>query len=90
MAFTNLPRIPIFDTSTKVHKPLPVGRPIISGCKGPTVDHLPQPIAQGQKSYLKDTTEFINFVEETKVSQNAILVSMDVHCNKLVYKHPSR
>ena len=54
------PRIPIFYTLTKIHKPLPVGRPIISGCEGPTerisslVDHLLQPVAQKQTSYLKD------------------------------------
>ena len=80
----NPPRIPIFYTLTKIHKPLPVGRPIISGCEGPTerissfVDHLLQPIAQKQTSYLKDTTDFINFIEKTEVSQNTILVSMDV------------
>ena len=63
------PRIPIFYTLTKIHKPTPVGyevdqelgvegRPIISGCDGPTesisafvhVDHLIQPIAQKQVS----------------------------------------
>ena len=30
------PRIPVFYTLTIIHKPLPVGRPIISGCDGPT------------------------------------------------------
>ena len=35
-------------------------------------------IAQKQKSYLIDTTDFINFTEKTEVSQNTILVSMDV------------
>jgi len=46
------PRIPVFYTLTKIHKPVPVGRPIISGCDGPTertssfVDTLLQPIAQ--------------------------------------------
>ncbi|CAH3104105.1 unnamed protein product, partial [Pocillopora meandrina] len=80
----NPPRIPIFYTLTKIHKPLPVGRPIISGCEGPTerissfVDHLLQPIAQKQKSYLKDTTDSINFIEKTQVSNDTILVSMDV------------
>ena len=80
----NPPRISIFYTLTKIHKPLPVGRPIISGCEGPTerissfADHLLQPIAQKQKSYLKDTTDFINFIEKTEVSQNTILISMDV------------
>ena len=73
-----------YNTVTKIHKPNPVGRPIISGCEGPTerlsffVDKLLQPIVQQQRSYLKDTTDFINFIEKTKVSQNTILVSMDV------------
>ena len=45
-------------------RPNPVGRPIISGCEGPTerissfVDHLLHHIAKIQKSYLKDTTDF--------------------------------
>ena len=78
------PRIPIFYTLTKIHKPNPVRRPIISGCEGPTgrlsffMDKLLQPIAQKQKSYVKDTTDFVNFIEKTKVSQDTILVSMDV------------
>ena len=78
----NPPRIPVFYTLTKIHKPTPVGRPIISGCDGPTerlssfVDRLLQPIAQKQKSYLRDSTDFINFIETA--IDNAILVSMDV------------
>ena len=78
------PRIPVFYTLTKIHKPTPVGRPIISGCDGPTerisafVDHLIQPIAQKQASYLKDTTDFLNFIEKTKLPKSTILVSMDV------------
>ena len=71
----NPPRIPVFYTLTKIHKPTPVGRPIISGCDGPTerlssfVDRLLQPIAQKQKSYLKDSTDFINFIETTIVPE---------------------
>ena len=67
-----------------MHKPKPVGRPIISGCDGPTeripslVDHLLQPIAMRQNSYIKDTTDFINFVQETTIPQDTILVSKDV------------
>ena len=78
------PRIPVFYTLTKIHKPTLVGRPIISGCSGPTekisafVDHIIQPIAQQQASYLKDTTDFINFIERIKLPSSAILVSMDV------------
>ena len=70
----NPPRIPVFYTLTKIHKPNPVGRPIISGCEGPTerissfLDYL----------LLKDTTDFINFIERTKVEENTVLVSMDV------------
>ena len=56
------------NTLTKIHKPTPVGRPIISGCDGPTeklsafIDKLLQPIAKKQQSYIKDTTDFINFL----------------------------
>ena len=73
----NPPRIPVFCTFTKIHKPtLPVW-PIISGCDGPTerissfLDHILQPIAQAQKSYLKNTTQFINFIEERKVKKKS-------------------
>ena len=80
----NPPRTPVFYTLTKIHKPTLVGRPIISGCDGPTEcissfdDRFVQPIAQSQDSYLKDTTDIINFVEKTKVPADVILVSMDV------------
>jgi len=74
----------MFHTLTKIQKPRPVGRLIISGCDGPIerilsfVDHLLQPIAQKQASYLKDTTDFLNFIEKTKLPKNTILVSMNV------------
>ena len=74
----------MFYTLTKIHKPTPVGRPIISGCDGLTerlsafVNKLLQPIAKEQESYLKDSMDFINFIERTRVPYNAILVSMDV------------
>ena len=80
----NPPRIPQIYTLTNTLKRTPVGRPIIMGYEGPTerissfVDSLLQPIAKSQKSYLKDTTDFPNFIEKTKVVENAILVSMDV------------
>ena len=80
----NPPRIPQIYTRTNTLRPTPAGRPIITGYEGPTerissfVDSLLQPIAKSQKSYLKDTTDFINFIEKTKVVENTILVSMDV------------
>ena len=57
---------------------------IISGCDGPTermsafVDKPIQPIAKIQKSYIKDTTDFINFIERKKLPQNTLLVTKDV------------
>ena len=42
------------------------------------MDKLLQPIAKEQESYLKDSTDFINYIERTRVPNNAILVSMDV------------
>ena len=57
---------------------------VISGCEGPTerissfADHLFQPIAKIQKSYFKNTTDFLNFIEKTKVEKDTILVSLDV------------
>ena len=74
----NPPRIPEFYTLTKIHKPSPVGRPIVSGCDGPKEKQLLQPIVQQQKSNLKDTSDFVNFIENTKVPADVILVSMDV------------
>ena len=78
----NPPRIPEFYTRTKIHKPTPVGRPIVSGSGGSTerisnfVDSLLQPIAKKQESYIQDTTHFINFIENTPLPDNAILVSL--------------
>ena len=80
----NPPRIPVFNSLTKTHKVNLSSRPIISGCDSPIerisafVDTLLQPIMKEQQSYIKDTTQFINFIEGTKVPQNATLVSMDV------------
>ena len=65
------PRIPEFYTLTKIRKNTPVGRPIVSGSSDPTkrissfVDSLLQPVAVKQMSYIKDTTDFINFTENT-------------------------
>ena len=37
-----------------------------------------QPIAHKQQSYIKDTTDFISFIEDTKMGQDTILVAMAV------------
>ena len=63
--------MPEFYTLTKIHKKTPVSRPIVSGNSGPTervsrlVDSLLESIAIEQESYIKDTTDLINFIENT-------------------------
>ena len=69
------PRIQLFYTLIKIHKPVLTGRPIISGCDGPTerissfLDHILQPIAKVQKSYLKDTTVYQLYRKEESSKQ---------------------
>ena len=42
------------------------------------MDTLFQPIVHKQKSFIKDTTDFISFIEKTKIGKDTILVSMYV------------
>ena len=76
--------IPEFYTLTKIHKKTLVGRTIVSGSSGPTerissfVDSLLQPVAIKQESYIKDTTDFINFIENTQIPDNVVLATLDV------------
>jgi len=80
----NPPRMPEFYTLTKIHKPNLAGRPIVSGNGGPTerissfIDSLLQPIAKKQESYIKDTTDFVRFIENTPIPENAIIATLDV------------
>ena len=77
----NSPRILESYTLTKTHKNTPVGEPIVSSSRGPTecissfVDSLSQPIAQKQESCIKETTHFINFIENTPLPVWVILAS---------------
>ena len=50
------------------------------------VDKLLQPVAQQQKSFLKDTTHFINFLEQTKVPENTCYNGR----YELIYKYTTR
>ena len=74
----NPPRVPLFYTLANIHKPTPVS--IISVCDGPTerISSFVDYILKAQKSYLKDRTDFINFLERTQIPKNTTLVSMDV------------
>ena len=82
----NPPRIPVFYTLTKIHKPTLLGRPIISGCDGPIerissfLEHILQPIAQAQNPTSKIPNSLsTSVIGKRIVPKNAILVSMDVN-----------
>ena len=86
LVFTQ-PRTPCFYTLPKIHKPNrpPPGRPIVSANGCPTerisgfVDHFLGPFVPSIKSYIKDTTHFINKIEELPpLPQDALLVTLDV------------
>ena len=55
----------------------------MAGNDGPTerissfVDSLLQPIAKSQKSYLKDTTDLVDFIGRRNLPEDAFLVSLD-------------
>ena len=64
----NPPRIPMFYTLTKIQKPTPVGRPIISVCDGPA-EHISAFVDYLTNMYnLKNTTDFIDFVGKGKLA----------------------
>ena len=65
----NPPRIPIFYTLAKIYKLTPVGRPIISGCDGPTepISAFVVPLIQAIAQKPKDTRDFLNFIKSTKL-----------------------
>ncbi len=69
----------------KVHKEGVPGRPITNAIGAPTstiaefVDFQLQPIVNKLRSYIKDTTDFLNKLSHLKnLPKNAILVTMDV------------
>ena len=79
----NPPRIPEFYTQTKILKPNLADRPIVSENGGPTerilsfIDSLLQPVAKKQESYIKDTTDFVCFIENTPISDTTIIAKRD-------------
>ena len=70
--------------SQRFKSQLTYSRSIVAGNDRPTewissiVDSLLQPIAKSQKSYLKDTTDFVNFIERRNLPEDVFLVSLDV------------
>ena len=86
------PRPRIFYMLPKIHKPIekwpvsnmPQGRPIISDCSSESyavseyIDHFLQPLASKHASYLKDTSDFLNKLRTVKITENSLVVTMDV------------
>ena len=78
----------------KIHKNPPTARPIVSGCGGPTerisayLDHWLQPLAKSLPSFIKETKEFIKYIESTKLPKDCILCTLDVS-SLHVHKHPN-
>lgn len=68
----------------KVHKTPMSIRPIVSGCSGPTeklsnvVDIILKKGLEVIPAYLRDTKQFIQTIERTKLPKDALLVTLDV------------
>ena len=78
----------------KIHKINNPGRPVISSTNCHTtkiskyVDHFIQPLATQIKSYIRDTTDFINKIKHLKnIPDTALLVTMDVKSLYTNIKH---
>ena len=78
-------KTPQFHIFLKVHKTNIPGRPVVSSVEFHTskiskfVDHYLQPHAKSLPSYIKDTSDFINRINETKeINKDSILVTLDV------------
>ena len=84
---TNKPKTPNIYFLPKVHKQTlpPPGRPIVSANSCLTekisafVDHFLNPLVKESKSYIKDTTDFINKIERIDIKgKSVILGTLDV------------
>ena len=68
----------------KIHKKNNPGRPVISSINCHTsniskfVDYHLQEHVQNLPSYVKDTTDFINKIDDLAIPEDSILVTMDV------------
>ena len=77
----------------KIHKDLdkwpvpnkmPPGRPIVSDCESESyrvseyIDSFLSPLATNHPSYIKDTHDFLQKIEQIKIPQNSFFVTLDV------------
>ncbi len=81
------PRTPLLYTQPKIHKGVlpPPGRPIVSGNNSPSerisafVDWFLKPIVPKIPSYIKDTTHFLQLIEDLgEIPENCFLATLDV------------
>ena len=78
------PKTPKFYISPKIHKENNPGRPVINSINCHTseisrfVDHHLQPLVREIPSYIKDTNDFINKIDNFAVPPNSFLITMDV------------
>ena len=81
-------KTPNFYMLPKIHKGItpPPGRPILSANGSPTekisqfVDHFLNPLCPKIRSYVKDSTHFLQIMEETNnIPPNSYLVTLDVN-----------
>ena len=82
-------RTPCLYLLPKVHKKAPegtrfVGRPIISGCKGPTqsiskyMDYFLLPIVKQQSTYKRDSAHVLEKLNTLTVKRNSLLIALDI------------
>lgn len=89
------PRIPVIYYLPKVHKSTtnPPGRPIISGIDSVTarigkyIDKFLQPLVTATPSYLRDTTQVLNFLEQCGWREGFILATADVNSLYTIIYH---
>lgn len=82
-----LPRVPVIYQLPKIHKnpSKPPRRPIVSGVDslfariGEYLDSFFQPLAQSCPAYLKDSRDLIQLLQGIEVSEEHLLVSIDVN-----------
>ena len=83
--YTACPRISRLYLLPKLHKPVIPGRSIISSCGSPTknisrfVDYFLLPLTRARPSYIWDTTDFLQKLQELPVLPlESLLVTLDV------------
>jgi hypothetical protein len=78
------PKLATFYMLPKIHKTGNPGRPIVSACDCPTerisayVDHHLRPLVEQSASYIRDSTHFLNKLQEVDIPANAIMCTADV------------